>query len=87
MKIPDNEMQILFDWSTGELERIEKEYPDVRGSFGGNAGGVARKKHFKEYNRRLDILKVQYANAQIVKVQTFSEMLQPNKAQAKPVGV
>ena len=60
MKIPDNEMNVLYDWSTIELERIEKEYPDVQGAMGGSSASKERKAHFKEYNRRLDVLKEKY---------------------------
>ena len=79
-------MQILFDWSTGELDRIDKEFPYVSGGLDGE-GVVARKTHFKEYNRRLAILKMKYENTSTKKVQIFDEMLQPNKAQPTPVGV
>ena len=52
MNIPDNEMQVLFDWSTTELARIRKEYPYVPGTLDGQ-GVVEQKKHFIEYNKRL----------------------------------
>ena len=63
MKIPENEMNFLYDWSTDELERIEKTFPDVQGALGGSACSKERKAHFKEYNRRLDALKLKYALA------------------------
>jgi len=67
-------MQILYDWSQRELERIEKEHPVIRGALGGNAASKARKEHFKEYNKRLEILKARYAVAPITKSQTFNQL-------------
>jgi len=73
MKIPDNEMQALFDWSTDELERIEREYPYASGILDGR-GVAAQKEHFKEYNNRLASLEEQYASSPVAKTQTFSQV-------------
>lgn len=84
MRIPDVEMQNLYDWSQRELARIDKEHPIIRGALGGNEASKARKEHFKEYNKRLDMLKLHYSGLHTVspaaKAQTFNELMQPKGA-------
>ena len=75
MNIPDNEMLALFDWSTVELERIDREYPDIPGALDGPSC-QAQKLHFKEYNKRLAILKEQYTTEATVQSKTFNQLLQ-----------
>ena len=75
MKIPDKELQALLEWSTGELDRIEKEFPYVSGALDGG-GVVAQKAHYEEYNKRLAVLQIQYASLPVVKSQTFNQLRQ-----------
>jgi len=74
MNIPDYEMQALYDWSTAELEQIEKDYPYVSGVLDGY-GVVAQKAHFAEYNKRLEALHKKYPAPSVVKSQTFGQIL------------
>ena len=55
----EDEADELFDWSTKELERIDKEYPGEPGVLDGPQM-AENKKHFREYNRRLLALKDKY---------------------------
>ena len=76
MRIPDIEMQKLYDWSQAELSRIKSAHPEVRGALGGNIG-KANKIHFAEYNRRLLELKSKYEHEDtIANPRTFNELLQ-----------
>jgi len=72
-------MQELFNWSTVELERIEKEYPYIPGVLDGR-GVVEQKLHFKEYNKRLAALKEKYENEPaepVTKARIFNQTLKP----------
>jgi len=73
MKIPEIEMKALYDWSTAELERIEKEYPPMSGSLDGQYV-VEEKKHFNEYNKRLDALKKKYEAEPVTMSRTFNQV-------------
>lgn len=76
MKIPDNEKQALFDWSTAELEKIEKAHPYTPGVLDGGES-AAQKAHIKEYNERLIALHSKYSGASVTKAQTFNQLRQP----------
>jgi len=54
----DEERKKLFDWSTQELIRIEKEFPLEPGLDG--QAVLENKNHFREYNKRLLELKEKY---------------------------
>ena len=60
MKTYEAEKRQLFDWSTGELERIDKKYLSIPQHGLDGAEVVERKEHFQEYNRRLKELKAKY---------------------------
>ena len=60
MKTFKDETRELFDWSTEELTRIDKEYPDNLQKGLDGPGDFERKKHFREYNKRLFELKAKY---------------------------
>lgn len=75
MKIPNSELKSLFDWSTAELEKIEKEYPYIPGVLDSKETS-AQKAHIKEYNARIEALHKKYDQAPVVKPQTFSQLQQ-----------
>ena len=65
-------MRELFDWSTAELEKIEKSHPYTPGVLDGSES-AAQKAHIKEYNNRVAALHMKYSSVPVAKVQTLTK--------------
>jgi hypothetical protein len=68
-------MKELFNWSTAELEKIEKAHPYTPGVLDGGES-AAQKAHIKEYNDRITALHMKYGNTPVTKAQTFNRLIQ-----------